>query len=52
MIIIVITNSPFKPGDFSTGSTTDMESTVWKFTMESSIWEKYGNYNISLLMPE
>ena len=32
-----------------------MESTVWKFTMESivhSILKEYGNYNTSLLMPE
>ena len=32
-----------------------MESTVWKHTVESvvhSIWKEYGNYNMSLLMPE
>ena len=33
----------------------NMESTVWKFTMESvvhSIWKVYGNYDMSLLIPE
>ena len=33
----------------------NMESTVWKFTMESivhRIWKVYGNYSMSLLMPE
>ena len=33
----------------------NMESTVWKFTMESivhSIWKVYGNYNMRLLIPE
>ena len=33
----------------------NMESTVWKYTMESivnGIWNKYGNYNMSLLIPE
>ena len=32
-----------------------MESTVWEHTVESvvhSIWKEYGNYNMSLLMPE
>ena len=32
-----------------------MESTVWKYTMESivrSIWNEYGNYSMSLLIPE
>ena len=32
-----------------------MESTVWKFTVESlvhSISTEHGNYNISLLIPE
>ena len=33
----------------------NMESRVWKYTMKSivhSIWKEYGNYNMSLLMPE
>ena len=33
----------------------NMESTVWKFTMESivhSILKQHGNYNMSLLIPE
>ena len=32
----------------------NVESTVWKFTMESivhSIWKVFGNYNMSLLVP-
>ena len=32
-----------------------MESTAWKYTVESvvhGIWKEYGNYNMSLLMPE
>ena len=32
-----------------------MESTVWKHTVESivhSIWKEYGNYNMSLPIPE
>ena len=32
-----------------------MESTVYKYTVESivyGIWKEYGNYNMSLLIPE